>query len=319
MMGSRPRRAPPPWTPSARLHRLALILLATILAAPAACGDPTYAGEDDLKAQRLLERAAALCALPAPPLSDEAPVRVFLLAGQSNMLGHGLPGVLPEACRRPNPAAMIWDSPSRAWRPLEPGERFGPEIMIGWTLRAEHPGQRLALVKHAAGSTDLDEDWRPTTEAGQCASGRCQWPALVEAIAQSRAALLDAGLDSLPGGIFWMQGESDARRQGAAERYLDNLTRLIDALRLELGQPGAPVVLGRLSARLPASAAPFNDQIRAAQDDAAADPLVAAVDTDDFDLEADQVHFSALGQIALGESMARAWGRLRPAGEAPTP
>ena len=53
--------------------------------------------------------------------------RVFLLGGQSNMVGQGLSGELPAELLVPNPRVLIFENGK--WQPLRPLKHtFGPEV-----------------------------------------------------------------------------------------------------------------------------------------------------------------------------------------------
>jgi lysophospholipase L1-like esterase len=232
---------------------------------------------------------------------------LFVIAGQSNALGRGDSDDLKAPYDAPQTDAMYWTG--SGWTPLRPGfgvgKDHGPELSLGRAL-ADRYEETIYIVKHAAGGTDLAEDWDPR-------SGR-QYKALRERV---RAALADLGQDARVEGFFWMQGEADCKRQAYAEAYRKNLVALIAAMRSDVGDRAVAFVLGRVHNALHPSEKHdskyrFAATVRAAQVGAAkADKRVAWVDTDAMGLNEDELHFSSAGQIALGRSMAEAWLRLR--------
>jgi hypothetical protein len=71
-------------------------------------------------------------------------------------------------------------------------------------------------------------------------------------VARAHAVLNDLGThypgatDYEVAGFFWWQGDRDRYKAGHADKYEENLVRLIDALRAEFNAPDAPFVLATL-------------------------------------------------------------------------
>lgn len=218
---------------------------------------------------------------PAPP----PPVlHVVLLAGQSNMEGHGVVdlddardynggrGTLAAFLAEPANRAQFRDLLGResrfgirsdvfvTYRP-EHGERkvgplsvgfgaypgrhhIGPELGIGRAL-----GQQLAepvlLVKTAWGGKSLAVDFRPPSAGGP-------GPFYTRMLAEYREALAQLSTDHprlakhTPklAGFVWFQGWNDACDDAATAAYATNLTHLIGDLRREFGEPTLPIVVG---------------------------------------------------------------------------
>jgi hypothetical protein len=261
-------------------------------------------------------------AAPAPPL------RVLLLAGQSDILNwHADAALLP-----PDPADAgirfyyhtgapplhpqfprnFFKATSRdAWTTLRPQTQepyhkffrtfFGPEMTLGRRLHAAGRGP-LAIVKIGYFGTSLATDWHPEATEGN------RLHALFHRQATHALGLLRAeGCAFRVAGFFWMQGGSDARA-GLAERYEANLAAFLARVRRDFGDATTPVVLGRIP-RGPAS--PHREIVRAATAKiGSTQPHTAWVDSDDLPCDTDGVHLLAAGIIPLGERMAAAWLRL---------
>ncbi|MEM8737812.1 MAG: sialate O-acetylesterase, partial [Planctomycetota bacterium] len=225
------------------------------------------------------------------------PVDVYLLAGQSNMTGHGQPHELPEPLRVPHASALMHfvplnepghdrlDRPHvRRWAPLEPGcgdapGGFGLELSLGHTLAARSP-RRVALIKADRGGTGLFNHWQPDRPDDPSTLTRLTLTAAAEALEQ----LYEDGYDPRFAGFFWFQGERDTRPDNPApDRYTALLGALIEQVVDELndGQP-FPKLYFRIQVPSPPPPAPHAESIRQQLvAHAQADPLAAWIDTDD--------------------------------------
>jgi hypothetical protein len=189
--------------------------------------------------------------------------------------------------------------------------RFGPEITFGRSMADYYQpsGERVAIVKYAEDATSLHIDWKPDGTKDNKADG----PVYVRfqtTIAAGLAALQAAHPASTISidGMIWMQGESDANPQGSTD-YQKNLTTFLDDIRLNYG-PNLKFIIGRLSAKQTfggrISITDLNN-VRTAQANVGnAGPLNGWIDTDNFALHGDELHFNAEGQMALGSSFAKA-------------
>lgn len=237
-----------------------------------------------------------------------AETRVYLLAGQSNMVGYGPVHSLPPSLREPQPDAQIYWSGAPRWRGLQPssavtgghGVYFGPEVLFGRTLQDVWAGDDVRLIKHAVGGTDLAAYWYPGTDRDDPAMGD-GYRVFIETV--------EAGLAELDAprvvGMAWMQGESDALDATWADRYETNLSHLIERVRQDVSTPDLPVVIGEIDC---IDACPYNDTVVSAMRAvAAADPAVHTVPTDDLrKFPNDYWHYQGTGQRILGTRMAQA-------------
>lgn len=261
-------------------------------------------------------------------------VKMFVMAGQSNMAGRGPAEKLPERFREP-PANVRFDyvcsfgaseridpelqrketgttDPHRSsgWTRLRPAPRhadspdshFGPELGFGHELARRWPDTHLAIVKHGRGATNLAEDWAP-----DAMTGRRLYREMLDQIRESRARLEKEGTLGELSGFVWVQGEADTTRREWAEGYARNLTALIDRLRKDLDAPRLPVLIVLTGEGKMSSTMLFAETVRRAQREfVAADPCAGLVSGDDLGL-LDGVHYDAEGQIELGQRLAEAY------------
>jgi cysteine-rich repeat protein len=273
-----------------------------------------------------------LCALTGGLGTAAAdPVMVFIVAGQSNAVGYGSDATLlpppldaPQADVRfrfdegpffalANPSLRI--TSGEGLIPLQfqtdpssltfagPIDGFGPEIKLGRVL-ADASSLEVAIVKFAVSGSSLAGDWNPATSGSLYHQMRTD-------VAGALAALASAGDSGQVAGVFWMQGEADAMASGTAAAYEANLTSFIGQLRADFGSTGLPFVFGRINVNIDTSCCfsfPFKNEVRTAQANvASAVPRTAMVDTDDLPLISDTLHFTAAGQLGLGERFANAY------------
>lgn len=256
------------------------------------------------------------------------PVDVYLLAGQSNMAGHGRAHEIPDPLRPPHDTALAHFVPldppgnprldrahARQWVPLAPdnGEfdgGFGLDLSLGHTLAARSP-RRIAVIKIDRGGTSLFEHWKPQDEDDAATLTNLALTAAAEAWEK----LLDDGLDPRLAGAVWFQGESDTSvHNPAPQAYRQQLTAWFERLREELaeGEPFAKAIV-RISPP-PQDDRPHIDLIRQqlvqfAEDD----PLASWIDADDLPrVEGDPLHFNGPALLRLGNRAAEALLKLHP-------
>lgn len=170
---------------------------------------------------------------------------VYLLGGQSNMLGRAATSGLPASLQQPQNDVTFYlrdpGSPStgkyNTLVPLQPlttsGSTFGPEITFGRTMADQHPDQHLALLKYASSGTNLAVNWAPGTGA--------DYQAFMSTMSSGLAALTAGGNTYHIDGMLWLQGESDTGTQ--AQQYQANLTNFIADMRSHFGA-NLPFVIG---------------------------------------------------------------------------
>lgn len=234
--------------------------------------------------------------------------KLFILAGQSNMVSQGTLAELPEQLQQPPNNVYFWSKGT--WVPyhnkvayVQPGKEFGPELAIAHELSRAFPDEKIGLIKHAKGGTAI-RLWQPRMP-------------LVRGLFQKLDDSQKAGGGEVAA-LFWMQGERDARFHEPA--YAKKFQNLIQAVRQKSDQPELPVVFGRISRIIPERE--YTDQIRQIQQQVA-DELanVVMIDTDALERKPEEItvngkptkllaHYSSRGQIDLGTQLAQAYLKL---------
>lgn len=233
---------------------------------------------------------------------------VFLLAGQSNMVGLGFNNELPPPLQGTVDGAVIFyedsvhpNNNTLQWLPLGPGfgvveNRFGPELTFGQRVREDWPDRNVAIIKVAEGGTGLHDRWAATNgDLYQLLLGHVQ---------TQMAALSQQWRPQIVG-FVWMQGETDALSNSAANAYAANFQNLIGSLRTDLGLSLMPVTAGLIS---PAGGWPYADIVRAhTVATASSVGQVDVVETVDLPTQpTDIYHYTSESFVTLGQRFATA-------------
>ena len=217
-------------------------------------------------------------------MAGRSPVKVFILAGQSNMEGqavvdldheqyyNGGKGNLVHVMRDPAKAPRYahlkdkngnWAVRDDVWvryrtnKELKKGKlsigyavypgrhHFGPELQFGHVIGDALDSQVL-LVKTAWGGKSLYKDFRPPSSGGDAG------PSYTKMLAEVREALARLK-DDFPdydgrgyelAGLVWFQGWNDMCTKAAVPEYEQNLVNLIGDVRKALKAPNLPVAIG---------------------------------------------------------------------------
>lgn len=187
----------------------------------------------------------------------EGPTQLFILSGQSNMVGWGNSLELDSVARfgHDNRLAMFENG---KWQNLKPfkapsknqregwniTERtFGPEIGFAHALAKAWPDKRIGIVKQAVGGTGIMA-WAPEwNEADAAMTNDAHKGALYKKLIGKTLAAKKAGNVEIRG-FLWLQGGKDMIAMETAERYADNLKTLVAAIRRDLGIADLPVLIG---------------------------------------------------------------------------
>lgn len=259
----------------------------------------------------LSARLAAYAALAwALPVSAATPIKVFLLAGQSNMSGWTSASGMPAAYTQSQANVLIYAdgeidaSKKKKWMNNGPdfghaAGFFGPELLFGKTLSDSMPGTKIALIKHSVGSTYLATNWRPPSSGGTVG------PLFTAMLATVKSGLASLDPQYTPewGGMLWMQGEFDGGNQGYANEYQANLSNFVKDVRAQLPAPNLPFLIGMIDS---SKSWPYNGTIRAAERYVAKNVAkVGIIDT--YGFATDGTHYKLDGMIALGKGFATTW------------
>ena len=159
-------------------------------------------------------------------------LNIFLLMGQSNMVGRALLAEV-EPLTHPHIRAFKHESWQPAEEPLHDNKE-GLGTGLGMTFALEllkhDESVDIGLIPCAEGGTRL-ERWEPGAD-------------LYSRALRMAGAARSGGTVK---GILWHQGEGDARSAELADTYFDRFTAMIGALRRDLGGKGpVPVIIGEL-------------------------------------------------------------------------
>jgi hypothetical protein len=196
--------------------------------------------------------------------------------------------------------------------------RFGPELTFAQRLRELRPGVRIAIVKYARGGTSIDTlaagqagSWDPAFRDGQGINQFDHFLATLQnALANTDVDGDGSADDLLPSGILWMQGESDANHEIAAQRYEQSLNALVREMRSAIGVSEVPVVIGRISDSGrddDGRVWDYGPAVREAQAAFVASDVNAALvtSTDNYSYS-DPWHYDSAGYLDLGRRFAEA-------------
>jgi hypothetical protein len=189
-------------------------------------------------------------------------IKVFVLAGQSNMEGRADGTKLtPETRARlgkvqervqlafnyqdPKPLDVVKPHPAIA-KIYEREFIFGPELFFGMALAEAWPEEKFLFIKFAAGATSLHGAWNPDwTEEKAAVTGEEEETPLYGAMMAYIEKTL-SGYDPADYEIramLWVQGETDGPSAVAAAAYGENLRNLIGRVRRDLDRATLPFLL----------------------------------------------------------------------------
>ncbi len=231
--------------------------------------------------------------------SAAEPIKVFILAGQSNMEGQGAVSMDDERDYNGGKGNLVWsmkNSKSAQKMKCLKNEKdewvvrddvqisfkvgetvrkggltvgytgyggsthIGPELGFGFVM-GDHFKEPVLLIKTAWGGKSLFVDFRPPSSGGQVG------PYYTKMVEEVRAALAELGDQKYEiAGFYWQQGWNDMCEKPAIAEYSDNLVNLVKDLRKEFKAPNMPVVVGELGNGGPVTEGDMFD-FRKAQED----------------------------------------------------
>ncbi|MGE3311894.1 MAG: sialate O-acetylesterase [Limisphaerales bacterium] len=257
--------------------------------------------------------------------TDTNSLRVFIFAGQSNMVGSDSKA---EDIQRFPPFAGL-DLPqdkilfsysigreeklnSQGWVPLQPVDNVvGPELSFARRVSQEIQAP-IAIIKCAAGGTTLGGDWNPDEP-----SGFRLYPLALALVKSSLAELKRKGVPYRLEGFMWHQGENDMFDKEFRPNYGRNLKSFLARWRRDLDAPELKFYIGEhVTKTIWGMDNRDNiDAIRAGQKSVTdSDPLAEYIPTSHVAVEIGggaglHYHYGTLGQLEHGVNYAEAYLR----------
>jgi hypothetical protein len=256
---------------------------------------------------------------------DETTLRVFIFAGQSNMVGSD--SKVQDIQRFPPFAGLEAQQPrvrfsyclgredktkSEGWVDLQPVNNVvGPELSFARRVNRNIKAP-IAVIKVAAGGTDLGGDWNPDEP-----SGFKMYPLALQWVRDALADLDQKGIKYRLEGFMWHQGENDMFKQEYMDNYGRNLKNFLASWRRDLHAPELRFYIGELCTKTiwGMDLRPRMYAISLGQKEVAAiDPLAQYVPTSHVGVEIGggvglHYHYGTLGQLEHGVNYADAYLR----------
>jgi hypothetical protein len=201
-------------------------------------------------------------------------VRVFVLAGQSNMQGFGAiedpqndPGSLVDVIQKDSTGEWSGLGHQGNWKTLDNAyiyfernegtvktkvtvgqgafsDLIGPELMFAHQLD-EYFEDPVLIIKTAWGGKSLAVDFRPPTASGQTGEFYNEMIRIVKNVAENLATEFSqiGSTDYEISGFGWFQGWNDGASDDYLNEYESNLHHLITDVRRDLNEPFLPFVI----------------------------------------------------------------------------
>lgn len=277
-----------------------------------------------------------------PTLFYTQKVRVFVLAGQSNMNGFGYSKDLPNDLKVFKDVYIFQGNSVRdgdlnggvgKWDILKPGhgtgfktdgktntlsDRFGLELSLAKRLKELFPNDKIAFIKYAREGTSIDSlaaaDFGCWDADFHGKNGVNQYDSFLKTV---KNALAETDIDGngkkddiIPSGILWMQGEGDASfSEEIANNYYSHLKTLMNLMRAALLTDNLPVVIGKISdsgKNEMGRVLPRGELVQYAQEKFAQNDKSAAIvrSTKKYNYGNDAWHYDSAGYIDLGKNFA---------------
>jgi hypothetical protein len=207
------------------------------------------------------------------------PVKIFILAGQSNMRGWGDTEHFRELAKVNDEYYAYLDPPTNDFRirrdvritfnennndnnndtvgdlsvgyGIPGGRDFGPEVGFGHTV-GDALQEPVLLIKVAVGGSSLAFNWRPPSAPNIQEEKAGRFFRLMERMVEDATSNLEKyvpghGNDGYEiAGFVWLHGWFDCFNDGFRAEYESNLSYLIDDVRSTFGDDSMPFLIGEL-------------------------------------------------------------------------
>lgn len=283
-----------------------------------------------------------------PVLFYTQKIRIFILAGQSNMNGFGYNKDLPGDLKTFKDVYIFQGNSvpdgdlnggTGKWDVLKPGngtgfktdgktnvlsDRFGPELSFAGKMKELFPNDKIALIKYAREGTSIDSAAKANFGCWDAdyygTNGLNQYDHFLKTV---KNALSETDIDKdgkkdivIPSGILWMQGEGDASyTEEIADAYDDHLKILMNQMRAALLTDDLPVVIGKISdsGKDPSGRVwKMGELVQYAQEKFVKNDKSAAIvrSTRNYGYGNDPWHYNSEGYIDMGKKFAEEVFRL---------
>lgn len=226
--------------------------------------------------------------------SLSAKTHIYLLIGQSNMMGKSKSYRLPPAYKKtPSNVSFYYQAQNRK---LAQYAYFGPEVSFAHHIARAFPKDKHIIVKYVASGSYIRQ-WMPNQPLYKAMLRQLRYSLLPK---RSKEKILP-----IVNSIVWMQGESDCRNKQSAKLYGRRLTQFIHSLRRDLNAPNSLFMIGAVSPKN--KGFPEVEQVRAQQKQV--HRVVSNthyVETNDLKTF-DNTHFNASSQMELGKRFAQSY------------
>jgi len=228
---------------------------------------------------------------------------VFLLAGQSNMLGSAPVGSIPPDRVAIPPGVDYWVNGVQRFT-FDWSSGFGPEVEFAYDMREKYPYNDIILVKTADGARSLYGAFWPVDDAGrQATAGDASW--LYGDLLPNHVAAVASKTNTVMKGILWVQGEADAKVEICSTTYESNLNVFLTAVLNDIGS--FPRFAG-VRLRSDIAGRNYEAGVRAAMTNC---PTAMPggipcfmIDSDSYVMQGDNLHYNAASVIQMGADFA---------------
>lgn len=227
-------------------------------------------------------------AMVTPPTQEN--FHLYLLMGQSNMVGRDTRTL---GAQVDNPRVLTLNGDNQWIVAHEPihvgGTGIGPGIPFALEMLKADPKITIGLIPCAVGGTSLGR-WVKGADLYEKAVGQAKVAAHVGVFK----------------GVLWHQGESDTESQKNAESYETWLVQMFRDLRMDLGLPDLPIVVGQLGDFLAPEKYPYVQTVRSAIERVPVQlSRVGYADAAGLIDKGDKLHFAADAEKEFGLRYAR--------------
>jgi len=273
----------------------------------------------------LLALIVFICNARCVHAEEKEPVRVFIFAGQSNMVGSdskvedvdNFGPFVGYGAPQPNVRFSYCigrenKRKSDGWVDLQPVNNIvGPELSFAQQVTGQTDAP-IAIIKVAAGGTHLGGDWNPDHP-----SGFEMYPLALKWIRDALADLKKQGIQYQLEGFVWHQGENDMFNEEYMANYGKNLKNILASWRRDLKEPELRFYIGELCTKTiwgmdlrPRMYAISQGQKEVTNND----PLADYIPTNHIGVEIGRgvglhYHYGTLGQLEHGVNYADAYLR----------